>query len=83
MPYCIMEAIAVNTKVIVTPLEAYEELGIVNEKNGYIVPFNYFEEKNKKKLVSFIKKIYKEKEKKVKIKLNNSLWEKYNDIFVK
>ena len=83
MPYCIMEAIAVNTKVIVTPLEAYEELGIVNGKNGYIVPFNYFEEKNRKKLVSFIKKIYKEKEKKVKFKLKESLWDGYNDIFIK
>ena len=83
MPYCIMEALSVNTKVIVTPLEAYDELGIVNGKNGYIVPFDYFEDGNKKKLVAFIKKIYKEKEKAVRFKLDESLWEKYNDIFKK
>ena len=83
MPYCVMEAVAVNTKVIVTPLEAYEELGIVNGKNGFIVPFNYFEEKNRKKLVAFVKKIYREKEKKVKFKLKESLWDGYNDIFIK
>ena len=83
MPYCVMEAISVNTKVIVTPLEAYDELGIVNGKNGFIVPFEYFEEKNRKKLVSFVKKIYKEKEKKVKFKLKESLWDGYNDIFIK
>jgi hypothetical protein len=83
MPYCVMEAVSVNTKVIVTPLEAYDELGIVNGKNGFIVPFNYFEEKNRKKLVSFVKKIYKEKEKKVRFKLKESLWDGYNDIFIK
>ncbi len=83
MPYCIMEAISVNTKVIVTPLEAYEELGIVNGKNGFIIPFNYFEEKNRKKLVSLVKKIYKEKDKSVKFKLKESLWDGYNDIFIK
>ena len=83
MPYCVMEAIAVNTKVIVTPLEAYEELGIVNGKNGFIIPFNYFEDKNKKKLTALIKKIYKEKDKQVKYKLKESAWDKYNDVFVK
>ena len=82
MPYCVMEAIAVNTKVIVTPLEAYEELGIVNGKNGFIIPFKYFEDKNRKKLVSLVKKIYKEKDKKVKFKLKESLWKGYNDIFI-
>ena len=83
MPYCIMESIAVNTKVIVTPLEAYDELGIVNGKNGFIIPFNYFEEKNRKKLVALVKKIYKEKDKAVKFKLKESLWDGYNDIFIK
>lgn len=83
MPYCIMEAMSVNTKVIVTPLEAYQELGIINGKNGFVIPFNYFEDKNHKKLVSFVKKIYKEKEKSVKYKLKESLWDKYNDIFIK
>ena len=83
MPYCIMEALSVNTKVIVTPLEAYDELGIVNGVNGFIIPFNYFEEKNKKKLVSLIKKIYKEKDKKFRYKLKETLWKDYNNIFIK
>jgi len=83
MPYCIMEAISVKTKVIVTPLEAYDELGIVNGKNGFIIPFNYFDDKNKKKLISFIKKIYKEKEMKSTLKLKESLWKDYNKIFMK
>lgn len=83
MPYCILEALSVNTKVIVTPLEAYSELGIVNGKNGFIIPFNYFEEKNRKKLVALVKKIYKEKEKAVRNKLNEKLWDGYNDIFTK
>ena len=83
MPYCVMEAISVNTKVIVTPLEAYDELGIVDGDNGFIIPFDYFEESNKTKLVSLIKKIYKEKEKEMKYKLKESLWKDYNKIFLK
>ena len=83
MPYCIMEALSVNTKVIVTPLEAYDELGIVDGDNGFIIPFDYFEESNKTKLVSLIKKIYKEKEKEMKYKLKESLWKDYNKIFLK
>ena len=83
MPYCVMEALAVNTKVIVTPLEAYEELGIVNGKNGFIIPFEYFDDENKDKLVNLVKKIYKEKEKEVKFNLNESMWKDYNKIFIK
>ena len=83
MPYCVMEALSVNTKVIVTPLGAYDELGIVNGKNGFIIPFEYFEESNRKKLVNLVKKIYKEKEKEVKFNIKESLWKEYNNIFVK
>ena len=83
MPYCIMEAISVNTKVIVTPLEAYEELGIIDGKNGFIIPFDYFEDKNEKKLISLIKKIYEEKDNKSSLKIKESLWKEYNNIFIK
>jgi glycosyltransferase involved in cell wall biosynthesis len=54
MPYCVLEALAVNTKVILTPLDAYKELDIRNGDNGYIIPFDYFEDQNKDKLVKLM-----------------------------
>ena len=83
MPYCIIEALSVNTKVMVTPLEAYEEIGIQNNKHGIIIPFEYFEDKNKDKLVKLIEKAYKDKDKKINYKFNPKLYEKYNEVFKK
>lgn len=83
MPYCILEALAVNTKVVVTPLEAYDELGLKNDENATIIPFEYFDDNNEELLKGIIKKMYEEKEKKVKYKIDESLWEDYNKIFIK
>lgn len=83
MPYCVLEALAVNTKVILTPLEAYDELGIKNKENTFIIPFEYFEDKNEDKLTEVVKEIYEEKEKKINYKFNESLWEGYNNVFIK
>lgn len=83
MPYSILESLAVNTKVVVTPLDAYKELGLKNNENCIIIPFEYFNPENKEKLVKIIKKMYKEKEKKVKYKIDESLWKGYNDVFIK
>ena len=83
MPYCILESLAVNTKVIVTNLEAYKELGIKNHKNGIIIPTDYFEDKNISKLKRVIRNIYKEKDKKIKYRFNKKSWDKYNEIFKK
>ena len=81
MPYCVLEALAVNTKVVLTPLEAYEELKIENGKNSIIIPFDYFEEKNINKLKEVILKMYKEKDKQIKYKIDESLWDDYNKVF--
>ena len=81
MPYCVLEALAVNTKVVLTPLEAYEELGIKDGKNGIIIPFNYFEEQNIDKLKEVILKMYQEKDNQVKYKIDESLWDGYNQVF--
>lgn len=39
-PYATLEALDNNTAVICTPLEAFIEQGVVDGKNGYIVPFD-------------------------------------------
>jgi glycosyltransferase involved in cell wall biosynthesis len=83
MPYCILEAMALNTKLVVTPLDAYKELGIKNGKNAIVIPFSYFEEKNKNKLIGIAKKMYKEKQNQIKYTINQSLWKDYNKILKK
>lgn len=80
--YCVLEALSVHTKVIVTPLEVYHELGVINGKNGYIIPFNYFEECNKEKLKKIIRKIYKNKNKTFEYKYDRKSYSRYNDIFI-
>lgn len=83
MPYCILEALACNKKLIVTPLPAYKELGLRNGKGAFMIPFEYFEEQNKEKLKKLILKIYKEKDKKTTYKLDEKLWDDYNKLFRK
>ena len=58
--YSIMEALALNTKVIVTPLECYTEMGM-DETQGFIIPFELFQPENKEELRKVVKEIYKNK----------------------
>ena len=81
MPYCVLEALSVNTKVVLTPLKSYDELGIKNKKHGIIIPFEYFQEKNRDKLVEVVKKMYKEKDKTINYKINKNLFKGYNTVF--
>ena len=81
--YSVVEALSVNTKVIVTPLEVYDEIGVKDGINGFIVPKEYFEESNKEKLVDFVKKIYDNKDMKISYEFDEKLYEGFNDIFLK
>ena len=81
LPYAIVEALALNTKVIVTPLEAYDELGVIDGNNAIVVPFEYFDDENKDKLIDVCKRIYEEKDKSFEYHFDESLYEGYNDIF--
>lgn len=81
MPYCILEALCLNTKLLVTPLETYKQLGIKNNEHGYIIPFDYFKPENKDKLTKVIKKAYKNKDMKFKYKFDKKLYQGYNTIF--
>jgi glycosyltransferase involved in cell wall biosynthesis len=38
--YSVLESLSLGTPVIVTPIPCFEEMGIENGKNGYILPFN-------------------------------------------
>lgn len=79
--YAVIEALSVNTKVVVTPLPVYKEIGVIEDENAIIIPFEYFEDGNEDKLKEVILEIYKNKDKEIKYKLDESLWEKYTEIF--
>ena len=83
LSYGVLEALSLNTKVIVTPLEAFNELGVVDGENGFIIPFEYFDANNKEKLMEIVKKIYANKDKKINYKFDESLFARYNDLFIK
>ncbi|MBR2833912.1 MAG: glycosyltransferase [Bacilli bacterium] len=79
--YASLEALCLNTKVIVTPLEVYDELGINDGENGFIIPFEYFDEENREKLKSFVLKIYENKAKEFNYWYGEEHYEGYKNIF--
>ncbi|MBR2587808.1 MAG: hypothetical protein IKD77_01205 [Bacilli bacterium] len=81
--YASLEALYLNTKLIVTPLEVYKELGIKNEENAFIIPFEYFDENNRKDLKELVVKIYEEKDKEFNYWYGEEHYEAYNEIFKK
>lgn len=82
MPYSVLEALSLNTKVIVTPLEAFFELGVKDGENGIVIPFDYFDDGNEDKLKKVLLRAYKEKDKEINYKFDESLYKGYNDIFL-
>ena len=80
--YSVAEALSLNTKVIVTPLECYDELK-VDETQGFIIPFEYFDPENKEKLREVVHKIVEDKDKEMHNKLDPSMFEGYKEIFIK
>ena len=80
LSYAVVEALSVNTKVLVTPQDAYAEFGLKDGENAVIVPYDYFEEENKEKLVDLIKKIYADKEREIQYTFNPDLYKLYNDL---
>lgn len=81
LPYCIVEALSLNTKVLVTPLEAFFELGVKDGENGIVIPFEYFEPENRQKLKDIVRKMYLMKDKKINYKFDESTFDGYNELF--
>ena len=80
--YCVVEALSLHTKVLVTPLEVFDELGVVDGEHGRIIPFDYFEDKNKDKLIELIKEVYEDKDKEMSYTFDESLFDEFNDLFI-
>ena len=82
LPYSVVEALSLKTKVVVTPLETYDELGVVDGVNAVVIPFEYFDDENKDKLIDIVKRIYYEKDLEFDYNFDSSLFDGYNDIFI-
>ena len=83
LPYSIVEALSLHRKVVVTPLPAFFELGVKDGENAFVIPFDYFEEKNKKKLIDIIWKMYREiGYNDFEYEFDSDLYSGYHDIFL-
>jgi len=78
--YVVIESVMLNTKLLLTPIPVYKELGIDKNDNVTFIPFSYFEEKNKDKLRKLVHKIYEEKSKKAKYDIKYD-FSKYKELF--
>ena len=77
-----MEALYLNTKVILTPLDCYKEMKI-DENQGYIIPFEYFDDNNKEKLREVVLEIVKNQHKKTTNNLSPEMYEGYKYLLKK
>ena len=80
-PYCVLEALNLNTKVILTPLEVYDELGVEDGENGFLIQFDYFKEENRKDLKKLVLKMYEEKNREFNYWYGEERYKRYKDIF--
>lgn len=79
--YSVIEALSVQTKVVVTPLPVFNELGILNKYNTTVIPFEYFDKGNESKLKNIIIKMYINKDKKINFKIDKKFQNGYDNIF--
>lgn len=79
--YAVIEALSVNTKVVVTPLPVYDEIGVIEDENAVVIPFEYFEDGNEDKLKEVILKMYEVMDTPIKYKVSEDLQNGYKQIF--
>lgn len=79
--YSVIEALSVNTKVVVTPLPVYNEIGVIEDENAIVIPFEYFDDENTDKLKDVILTMYEVMDKEIEYKPSEELENGYNEIF--
>ena len=79
--YAVLEALSVNTKVVVTPLPVYQEIGVVDDENAIVIPFDYFDEGNEDKLKEVILNMYKVMDTPIEYRVSEELQNGYKEIF--
>lgn len=81
--YSVIESLLLDTKVVVTPVKVFEELGVKDGENGFIIPFEYFEDENKEKLREKVLEIYNNKDKKIKYKEADLNYKEFGNLLKK
>lgn len=79
--YAVIEALSVNTKVVVTPLPVYKEIGVIEDENAIVIPFEYFDDNNEDKLKEVILKMYERIDEPIDYKISEELQNGYSQIF--
>ena len=79
--YSVIEALSVNTKVVVTPLPVYNEIGVIEDENAIVIPFEYFDDENVDKLKEVILNMYEVMDTPIEYVENEELENGYNRIF--
>ena len=79
--YSVLEALSVNTKVVVTPLPVYNEIGVLEDENSIVIPFEYFNDENVDKLKEVILAMYEVMDKQIEYNDQEVLQNSYNEIF--
>lgn len=79
--YSVLEALSVNTKVVVTPLPVYNEIGVLEDENSIVIPFEYFNDENVDKLKKVILAMYEVMDKPIEYNDQEVLQNSYNEIF--
>ena len=79
--YSVLEALSVNTKVVVTPLPVYNEIGVLEDENSIVIPFEYFNDENVDKLKEVILAMYEVMDKPIEYNDQEVLQNSYNEIF--
>ena len=80
--YSVLEAIELNTKLVLTPLASFKEIGLDKTSNVIMIPFEYFNNENKDKLKEIALKIYNEKDKKEKYNIEYEFMDDYDKLFL-
>lgn len=83
LSYSLTEALCCKTKLITTDLPAVQELNITEGKNIFIIPFDYFEEKNKEKLRKIVLEAYNKKDVEFDYHYDKSRFQDYYNVFNK
>ena len=79
--YAVIEALSVNTKVVVTPLPVYREIGVLEDENAVVIPFEYFDEENTDKLKEIILRMYEVMDTPINYRVSEELQNGYDRIF--
>lgn len=83
LSYSFTEALMAGVKIMCTDIPAAREIGIVNGNNGFLVPWEAFDDNNKEQLREIVLEAYKNKDMKFEYNYDYSRFSAYENVFSK